>query len=142
MTASLTRDDPVRVRAGIDKNHSAERPVVPQSTQGIPFLAVTAPPCAPLVGSGTAEAEEAGVPETSASVASAPSMTSTWPAVTVALAVAVTWSRAAILAALAEAPVPYVTWVVVSALVFWTSPARQPSLTSTVETRPASPALL
>ena len=32
-----------------------------QSTQGMPFFAVTAPPWAPVVGRGTAELEDVGV---------------------------------------------------------------------------------
>ena len=79
-----------------------------QLTQGMPLSALTAPPWAPLVGigTGTAGVEAAGVPEAVGSVASAPSMTSTWPAATEELAVAVTPNSEAIWAALAAEPEP------------------------------------
>src|SRR5271154_3677866 len=92
-----------------------------QLTQGIPFWAVTAPPCAPVVGMATAEDE--GVAEVVGKAASAPSMTWTWPAATVELAVAVTLNSEAIALALADAPAPYSTSVVESALVSVICPA-------------------
>ena len=67
---------------------------------------MTAPPCAPVVGMGTAEPEAVGVALASGTVAFAPSMTSTCPAATVELAVAVTPNSEAILLALAAEPVP------------------------------------
>ena len=48
---------------------------VAQSTQGMPFFAETAPPCAPVVGSETAELEAVGVAPAPGTVAFAPSMT-------------------------------------------------------------------
>src|SRR5580658_5566039 len=94
-----------------------------QFTQGIPSSAVTAPPCAPVVGMATAEDEDEGVAEVVGKAAPAPSMTSTWPAATVELAVAVTLNSEAIVLALADAPAPYSTSVVESALVSEICPA-------------------
>ena len=74
------------------------------SPQGMPFLATTAPPCAPVVGRAVAEDEADGV--AAGTVASAPRFTWTCPAATVALAVAVTPNIDAILAPLAFTPVP------------------------------------
>ena len=74
----------------------------------MPFLALTAPPCAPVDGIGTAELDGDGelVAALLGRVASAPSRTSTWPAATVELAEAVTLNSDAILLALADVPVP------------------------------------
>jgi hypothetical protein len=118
----------------------------------MPFFALTAPPCAPVVGMGTAELEGvAAIPEgeaaaaavlaaavlaaavlaaavlaaavTAGTAAFAPSRTSTWPAATAELAVAVTSNSDAILLALADEPAPARTSVVVSEPVFPTFPA-------------------
>src|ERR1700730_599766 len=99
------------------------RVVLAQSTQGMPFFAATAPPCAPVVGMGTAELEDVGVALAPGTAAFAPSMTWTCPAAIVELAVAVTPKSEAILLALAAEPVPYSTSVVVSAAVFPICPA-------------------
>ena len=71
----------------------------------------------------TAEDEDEGVAEAVGKVASAPSMISTWPAATVELAVAVTLNSEAIVLALADAPAPYSTSVVESAVVSAICPA-------------------
>ena len=90
----------------------------------MPFSAVTAPPCGPVVGTGTAEFDGVGEAPTSGTVvASAPSRISTCPAGIAELAAAVTLNSDAILAALAAEPVPYSTSVVVSGLVLPTLPA-------------------
>ena len=70
----------------------------------MPFFAMTAPPCAPVVGSATGVFEADGVEP--GTVAFAPRFTWTCPAATVVLAVAVTPNNDAILAPLAAAPVP------------------------------------
>jgi hypothetical protein len=46
-----------------------------QSTQGTPFLALTAPPCAPVVGMATAEPDEDEDGEAPGTAAFPPSMT-------------------------------------------------------------------
>ena len=71
----------------------------------MPFFALTAPPCAPVVGMGTTELEEVGVGLAPGTVASAPSMSWTCPAATAELAVAVTPNSEAIVLALAAEPV-------------------------------------
>src|ERR1700749_3413443 len=106
----------------------------------MPFLATTAPPCAPVVGKAAAELEADG--DAPGTLASAPRFTWTCPAATTALAVAVTPNSDAILAPLAAAPAPYSTWVVGSAVVFEICPALNPSFTRAAETCPASPWVL
>src|SRR5579859_1891623 len=110
----------------------------------MPLLAVTAPPCGPVVGRGEGELDDVGVALALAfgRVASAPSRTSTWPAGIVELAAAVTLNSAAILAALAAEPAPYSTWVVVSGVVLPILPAVYPALTRAADTCPARPAVL
>jgi len=93
----------------------------------MPFCALTAPPCGPVVGMVAPELglEGDGVAVACCSVALAPSTTLTWPAGTAELAAAVTLNSEAILLALAEVPLPYRTWVVVSGLLaFPIFPAR------------------
>ena len=85
----------------------------------MPFLAVTAPPCGPLVGMTVDPGD--GWPDSPpeglmcGTVALAPSMISTWPAATEVPGVALTPNRAAIRPAFARAaaPGPYRTAVVV-----------------------------
>src|SRR5579864_5112735 len=109
----------------------------------MPFVpAMTAPPCGPVLGGGVSETDGVGVAPTFDSVASAPSMISTWPTGTVELAVAVAWNSDAIWPAAAAEPVPYSTLVVASALVLPTAPALYPALTRAADTCPASPAVL
>src|SRR5260370_36556952 len=107
----------------------------------MPFFAVTAPPCAPAVGSGTAEDEDedVGVALAPGTVAFAPSMTWTCPAATVELAVAVTPNSDAILLAAAAGPVPESTSVVGGAAVVPACPAGDPSLARADQTRVANP---
>jgi hypothetical protein len=75
-------------------------------------------------------------------VASFPSSTSTWPAATDELAVAVTPEKdPAIFAALAAAPVPYSTWVDDRAVMLPTLPALKPAEVSACDSWLASPAV-
>lgn len=73
-------------------------------------MAVTAPPCGPVLGitdDGAGDGDPTAAAALIGVVASAPSRTSTCPAATDELAVAVTPNRPAILVALAETPGPY-----------------------------------
>ena len=74
----------------------------------MPFLALTAPPCGPVVGIGDGELDGDGelLAALLGRAASAPSRTSTCPAASVELAEAVTPNIEAIVPALADAPVP------------------------------------
>ena len=74
----------------------------------MPFWAVTTPPWAPVDGMGVTDVEADGdaVAVLAGMVASAPSRTSTWPAATAELALAVTLNSDAIWPPLADAPVP------------------------------------
>src|SRR5207248_439043 len=92
-----------------NRNAAAIRPParlfqLAQSTQGMPFLAMTEPPCAPVVGRAVAEFDADGVAP--GTLAFAPRFTWTCPGATAALAVALTPNSDAILAPLAPAPVP------------------------------------
>jgi hypothetical protein len=90
----------------------------------MPFFAVTGPPWGPVVGITEADALDELAALTAGAVAPAPSRISTCPLGTEALAVVVAPNIAAIVRALAAAPLPYSTPVMDRGLVSPIWPAR------------------